>query len=76
MTFDKVALKARFDELVAQRDAIRASSAPLRASRDAIEAEARAKTDRLDAQIRTAEDGLVAIKQELSFLDAQIKRLG
>jgi len=76
MTFDKATLKARFYELAAKRDVIRASSAPLRASRDVIEAEARAKTDRLDAQIRTAEDGLVAIKQELSFLDAQIKRLG
>lgn len=74
MKFDKATLKARFDELVAQRDAIRAASAPLRASRDAIESEARAKTDKLDGQIRTIETDLVTVKEELSFIDAQIKR--
>jgi len=68
MTFNIASARARFHELKAQRDELRAISAPLRAERDRIEAEATARVRDIDSQIRAAEQALPSIKEELAFL--------
>ncbi|CAN1724424.1 Uncharacterized coiled-coil DUF342 family protein [Hyphomicrobium sp. 1Nfss2.1] len=66
--FDTASAQARFHELKGQRDSIREQSAPIRAERDRIEAEAKAKVAELDAQIRAIEEPLPPVKEEMAFL--------
>jgi uncharacterized coiled-coil DUF342 family protein len=66
--FDIAAAKARFHELRAQRDSIRDKSAPLRAERDRIEADIRARLAKLDEEIRVVEVPLAPVKEEMAFL--------
>jgi len=64
-------MRARFAELRQQIAAIEAVSAPLRAQRDAIMAEAQAIADTakpLDLQILSAEAGLYDAKNEMAML--------
>jgi uncharacterized coiled-coil DUF342 family protein len=68
MSFDIASARKRFHELRGQRDAIREQSAPIRAERDKIEADAKAQLENYDAQIRAIEDGLPPIKEEMAFL--------
>lgn len=62
---DAEAARARFHNLVGKRDSIRAVSGPLRDKRDALVQKARAEEDALNAQIKSAEDGLYEIDQEI-----------
>lgn len=73
MMFDLPNMRKRFHDLIRQRDAIRATSAPMRQTRDAIEGEARAQTEVIDAQVRESEAPLAAIKEELSILEGVLK---
>lgn len=71
------ALRARFAELTAQRDAIHAVSMPLREARDAeinaLLEEARAKRSAHDVAIREAEAGLFELDQERANLVRALK---
>lgn len=71
------ALRARFHELTAQREAILAESMPLREARDAqineLLAEVKASRETYDERIRTAEEGLAAIDQERANLVRALK---
>lgn len=62
------AMRARFAELVVQRDAIRAVVDPLREARDAHVQAARATEDEMNEEIRTASEGLYEIDQEIGVL--------
>lgn len=71
MKFDVEAMKARFHELVDQREAIYAKTAPLRAKRDAIvnEAAALAATAKpIEAQYLAMEAPIADIGQEIAML--------
>lgn len=61
-------LRTRFAELGEQRDAILASSGPVREQRDAIAHDAQEKMAALDARIRAAEDGLFDIDQARALI--------
>jgi hypothetical protein len=68
MTFNIASAQARFHELRAVRDGIRDKAAPLRAERDRIEAEMRARLAKLDEDIRAVEEPLAPVKEEMAFL--------
>jgi uncharacterized coiled-coil DUF342 family protein len=68
MTFNIASAQARFHELKAQRDSIRDKAAPLRAERDKIEAEMRARLAKIDEEIRAIESPLTPVKEEMAFL--------
>jgi uncharacterized coiled-coil DUF342 family protein len=68
MTFNIASAQARFHELKAQRDSIRDKAAPLRAERDKIEAEMRARLAKIDEEIRAIEAPLTPVKEEMAFL--------
>jgi uncharacterized coiled-coil DUF342 family protein len=68
MSFNIASAQARFHELKAQRDSIRDQSAPLRAERDRIEADMRARLAKLDEDIRAVEAPLAPVKEEMAFL--------
>ncbi len=68
MELNRTAFRARFAELGEQREATLFLSAPLRARRDAIVAEAQSQVDALDRQIADAEIGLSDIDQERALI--------
>lgn len=68
MTELKLKLQKQFRELQARRDAILAASGPLRAQRDQVANEARARELTLNAQIREIEKDLPKIDEDLAML--------
>jgi hypothetical protein len=66
--FTPEAMRARFHELKAQREAIKAVSDPIRAERDAHVQAARAKEDELTAALKAAEEGLFDLDMEMAAL--------
>jgi hypothetical protein len=66
--FSLDAQRARLTDLKAQRDAIQKKSAPLRAKRDAYVNTAMQKERAMNDEIRTVEDGLFDLVQEIAFL--------
>jgi chromosome segregation ATPase len=68
MSFNIASAQARFHELRAVRDSIRDKAAPLRAERDRIEGEMRARLAKLDEEIRAVEEPLTPVKEEMAFL--------
>lgn len=66
--FDPASARSRFHDLKTQRDSIRERSAPLRAERDRLEAEYRDRIELIDAEIRTIEQELPPVKDEMAFL--------
>jgi hypothetical protein len=72
----KAQQRARFWELTAAAEAIRAKSEPLRKARDAFISEAKAKDRDLVAKIRAAETELFDIEAERTFLAKGLGRVG
>lgn len=66
--FDPDTMRKRFHELGAQRDAITAKSAPLRARREAAVHLYESVARPLEAQIREIETGLYEIDQERAVI--------
>lgn len=69
-------LKQQFTELCAQRDAILASSLPLRAQRDGLvqqaEAALIAQVSPIDAQIQAAESGLADLNNQIGTISTAL----
>lgn len=68
MSNTKELLRARFDELNKQRDAILAASGPLREERDRLVNDARARENEINARIKEAERGLYEIDCDRAML--------
>ena len=66
--FSTDAMRARFKANRAEREAILAKSGPLRATRDQLDQEHRAKINGLDAEIKAAEAGLFDLDNEAGAL--------
>lgn len=75
--FSDSAMRARFQDLTAQREAILSVSTPLREARDAevnaLLEEARSKRAAADEAIRAAEQGLFEIDQERANIVRALK---
>jgi uncharacterized coiled-coil DUF342 family protein len=61
-------LRARFAELAADREAILAASAPIRAERDQVSAEADDKVAKFNARIARKEEGLFELDTEMAAI--------
>jgi uncharacterized coiled-coil DUF342 family protein len=68
MKYNPEAMRARFAELQAQAEAIRAKSGPLREKRDALVNEAGEKERALNEKIAEAEAGLFEIDNEIALI--------
>jgi hypothetical protein len=68
MSETKALLTQQFEKLAAAREAILAASGPLRADRDRIKNEARAKAEALNVQIKEVEKDLPQISMDLGSL--------
>jgi hypothetical protein len=70
---DSNAMRARFAELVKQRDAIHAKTDPLQAQRAKIRSEAtKAEADLAD-KIKAAQSGLAEINDEIAMISRALK---
>jgi hypothetical protein len=68
MAFDKASHEKRRDEVEAKIVAIRDKSGPLRVARDKHVQAARAKEDKMNAEIAKVEKGLGDLENERGFL--------
>jgi predicted nucleic acid-binding Zn-ribbon protein len=68
MNLTKEGLRARFEELTTQVEAIRAVSGPLRLARDEMVNDHRQAEQDADAEIRMAEEGLFDAEQERAMI--------
>ena len=68
MKFDQQTMATRFHELLAQRDAIREKSAPLRVERGRIEEEFDAEAAKIDAAVAEIEQALPPVKAEMAII--------
>lgn len=68
MTYSPDVMRARFRELGQKRSQMLAESAPLRARRDKLLNDAKAKARALDAEIAKAEAGLFDLDQERALI--------